>query len=205
MGVLIGFVAAFLGASVFNIAGGVPLLPLQTLWVNFTTHISQAIGLGYGTPAGDLMRRRPRPVDEPILPRRQLAWLALVGVWLGGGTLGVLAWATAAHGTAVGRTMALTTFSLLSIVFSATVRADGRAVLSHDLLADRRFVVSSEISLAATVLATELGFLRKVLETVSLSLNQWIISVAVAASVLLLSGGRRAVAGRRRWRSATGR
>ena len=31
MGVLIGFIVTFLGASIFNIVGGVPFVPLQTL------------------------------------------------------------------------------------------------------------------------------------------------------------------------------
>ena len=50
MGCLFGFIVSFLGASIFNIAGGVPFLPLQTLWINFTTLLFQAIGLGYGQP-----------------------------------------------------------------------------------------------------------------------------------------------------------
>src|SRR3954467_5189262 len=47
MGALAGFVITFLGASIFNIVGGVPFLPLQTLWVNFTTQVFQSVGLGY--------------------------------------------------------------------------------------------------------------------------------------------------------------
>ena len=50
MGCLFGFIVTFLGASIFYIAGGVPFLPLQTLWINFTTQLFQAIGLGYGKP-----------------------------------------------------------------------------------------------------------------------------------------------------------
>ena len=68
MGCLFGFILSFLGAAIFNIAGGVPFLPLQTLWINFTVDVSQAIGLGYGKPAVGLMERKPRPPDEPILP-----------------------------------------------------------------------------------------------------------------------------------------
>ena len=50
MACLFGFIGTFLGASIFNILGGVPFLPLQTLWINFTVDILQAIGLGYGKP-----------------------------------------------------------------------------------------------------------------------------------------------------------
>ena len=73
MGVLVGFIVTFLGASILNIAGGVPFLPLQTLWVNFTTQVFQAIGLGYGEPSEGLMERRPRKPEQPILHARRHA------------------------------------------------------------------------------------------------------------------------------------
>src|SRR5213078_1889225 len=80
MGALAGLILTFLGASIFNIVGGVPFLPLQTLWLNFTTQVFQAVGLGYGKPSEGLMERKPRAVDEPILDREQYRWLAFVGL-----------------------------------------------------------------------------------------------------------------------------
>src|SRR5207302_5526631 len=39
---LFGFIATFLGASLFFIAQGAPFLPLQTLYINFTVQIALA-------------------------------------------------------------------------------------------------------------------------------------------------------------------
>ena len=110
MGVLTGFIVTFLGASIGNIVGGVPFLPLQTLWINFTTLLFQAIGLGYGEAAGGLMERRPRPPDEPILTRDRFAWLVSVGLVMGAGTLGVISWAEQAHTREIAHTMGVVTF-----------------------------------------------------------------------------------------------
>jgi Ca2+-transporting ATPase len=184
MGALIGFIVTFLGASIFNIAAGVPFLPLQTLWVNFTTQVFQAIGLGYGKPAPDLMARRPRPADEKILPRDRLAWLSVLGLVLGIGTLGVIAWSEHAHGTGLARTMGLTTFSLFNLFLSFTVRDDLRSVFSLDTFDDRRFVLMSGMSVAAIVLATEFGPFQRLLQTVELDLGQWLVCIAVASSVI---------------------
>ncbi len=79
MGVLVGFIITFLGASIFNVVGGVPFVPLQTLYVNFTTQVLQSIGLGYGRPAEGLMQRKPRASDEEMLPRPLLLWVATAG------------------------------------------------------------------------------------------------------------------------------
>src|SRR6476469_8780187 len=110
MGVLVGFIITFLGASIFSVAGGVPFLPLQTLWVNFTTQVFQAVGLGYGKPGEGLMRRKPRSPDTPILTRSRLVYLALAGLVIGGATLGVTWWAEDHRSLLVARTMGLTTF-----------------------------------------------------------------------------------------------
>ena len=70
MASLFGFIGTFLGASIFNILGGVPFLPLQTLWINFTVTVFQAVGLGYSKPRTGLMEDPPRPEGRSqILPR----------------------------------------------------------------------------------------------------------------------------------------
>ncbi|MEV0560538.1 cation-transporting P-type ATPase [Dactylosporangium sp. NPDC050588] len=193
MGALIGFIATFLGASIFNIAAGVPFLPLQTLWVNFTTQVFQAIGLGYGKQDADLMRRPPRRSGEPLLPGRTLLWLAFVGLVLGAVTLAVIAWAGPAHGTDVARTMGLTTFSLLNLALSVTVRSDVRSVFTLETFDDRRFLVTSGMSVIATIIATELGLLQRMLHTVSLNLTQWLVCVVAALSVIVVTEVRKLV------------
>jgi len=197
MGALIGFIVTFLGASIFNIAAGVPFLPLQTLWVNFTTQVFQAIGLGYGKPDADLMRRKPRPSDERILPRERLLWLTVLGLVLGVGTLGVIAWGENAHGTEVARTMGLTTFSLFNLFLSFTVKDELRSVFSLDTFDHRRFVLMSGMSVAAIVLATEFGPFQRLLKTVELDLGQWLVCIVVASSVILVTEIRKAVSRRR--------
>src|SRR4029078_3475872 len=77
MGVLVGFIVTFLGASIFNIVGGVPFVPLPTLYGNFTTPVLQAIRLGYGRPAAGTVQRRRRPAYEQILPRDLLMWVVV--------------------------------------------------------------------------------------------------------------------------------
>ena len=74
MGALAGMILTFLGASILNIVSGIPFLPMQTLWVNFTTQIFQAIGLGYGEPerrSDEAPSAQARAVD-PDPPRHAL-------------------------------------------------------------------------------------------------------------------------------------
>jgi Ca2+-transporting ATPase len=187
IGALCGFVATFLGASIFNVVGGIPFLPLQTIWINFTTQVSQAIGLGYGKPAEGLMERAPRPPDRPILTRSLLAWLAFVGLVLGGTTLGIIAWAHHAYDTDVARTMGMTTFALMDLLWSFTVRSDRDSVFNPATFADRTFLTATGISVLAILLAPELGILQRILGTESLTPHQWATCVLASLSIIVVS------------------
>ena len=197
MGCLIGFITLFLGASIFNVVGGVPLVPLQTLWVNFTTQIFQAIGLGYGEPAHDLMERRPRPVDEPILTRGLLLWLALCGIVLGGTSLGVVWWADDEYGDTVARTMGMTTFALANVVFAFCVKDRLASVLSVATLADKRLLLTTALSGVAILFGTELQLLNRILGTVSLTGTQWAICLLAALPIVVVSEVQKLVLRRR--------
>jgi P-type Ca2+ transporter type 2C len=204
MGVLVGFIVTFLGASIFNIVGGVPFVPLQTLYVNFTTQVLQAIGLGYGRPGEGLMKRKPRPSDEQILPRPLLLWVAVAGLVLGGATLGVIGWADDHYGSsAIARTMGLTTFAISNVVFSLTTRDERRSVFSLDLLGDRTFLMCSGGSIAAIVLGTEFSLFQHVLHTVHLTGHQWLVCIVVGLAIIPVSEARRLLLQRRGSAAAT--
>jgi Ca2+-transporting ATPase len=198
MGVLVGFIVTFLGASIFNIVGGVPFVPLQTLYVNFTTQVLQAIGLGYGRPAEGLMKRKPRPSDEQILPKPLLIWVGIAGLVLGGATLGVIGWADDHYGSsAIARTMGLTTFAISNVVFSLCTRDEQRSVFSLGVLEDRIFLYCTGGSIAAIVLGTELGIFQRVLGTVHLTGHQWLVCIVVGLAIIPVSEARRLLIQRR--------
>ena len=134
MASLFGFIGTFLGASIFNILGGVPFLPLQTLWINFTVTVFQAVGLGYSKPRPGLMDEQPRPKDQPILPRPLALWLVFVGLVFAAVTLALIVWATDAYDEAVAHTMGLVTFSLFHLFFSLETADEERTIFSSELL-----------------------------------------------------------------------
>ena len=193
MGCLFGFIVSFLGAAIFDIAGGVPFLPLQTLWINFTTLLFQAIGLGYGRPATGLMQRKPRQPERPILTRGGFAWLMSVGLVMGVGTLGVISWAEQAHNQEIAHTMGVVTFSLYALFFSIAARDERRTMFSLDTFSDSKFVIATGVSVLTLLLTTVFGPLEAFLKTTSLDVRQWLICLAVALSIIVVSEIRKAV------------
>jgi Ca2+-transporting ATPase len=193
---------SFLGASIVNITGGVPFLPLQTLWINFTTLLFQAVGLGYGKPASGLMDRKPRQPDEPILTRGLMVWLVIVGLVMGVGTLGVLSWAEQTHTETVAHTMGVVTFSLYALLFSIATKDERRTVFTLDTFSDRTFLIATAASVLTLFLATVFGPFQAFLRTTNLTIQQWLICGGVGASIIVVAEVRKAIR-RRTLRSST--
>jgi Ca2+-transporting ATPase len=187
MGCLFGFIVTFLGSSILNILGGVPFLPLQTLWINFTTLLFQAVGLGYGEPSDGLMRQPPRPSSRPILTRGMFVWLITAGIVMGAGTLGVIRWAANVYGEAVAHTMGMVTFSLFALVFSIATKDERRSAFTVDTLSDPTFVKATGLSVLTLILATVLGPVQAFLDTTSLTFGQWLICLALSVIILVVS------------------
>jgi Ca2+-transporting ATPase len=197
MGVLFGLVFTFLGAAIGNVVGGVAFIPLQTLWVNFTTQVFQAIGLGYGEPAEHLMERKPRDPDAQILPRSKLLWLALVGAVMGGVTIGVLAWSDSHYDREIARTMGMTSFAIANLLYSFCERDERESVFSLDVLRDRKFLMFSGASVLAIILAPQLNLLNRILETRPLTVHQWLICIVTGLAPVVVTELRKLVLRRR--------
>ncbi len=197
MGVLFGLVFTFLGVAIGNIVGGVAFVPLQTLWINFSTQVFQAVGLGYGEPAEGLMQRKPRDPEAQILPRSKLLWLALVGGVMGAATIGVLAWADSHYDTEIARTMGMTSFAIANLFYSFCERDERMSVFSLDVLRDRKFLMFSGASVLAIILAPQLNLLNRILQTTPLTLHQWLICIVAALATVALTEIRKLMLRRR--------
>jgi len=187
MGCMFGFIITFLGASLFDIAHGEPLLPLQVLWVAFTTVTIQSIGLGYSRPAEGLMERQPRSPGQPILTRGVLGWLVPAGLVMAVGTLSLVSWAQQAHTLTIARTMGLVVFSLFNLLFSIETRDERESAFSLSTFSDRTFIITTGVSFLLVVLATLLGPCQAILKTTALDEDQWLLCAAVALSIVVAS------------------
>jgi P-type Ca2+ transporter type 2C len=204
MGCMFGFIITFLGASIFNIADGEPLLPLQILWVAFTTVTIQSIGLGYSKPVEGLMERPPRPPSQPILSRGLIIWLASAGLVIATGTLSVISWAEQAHTLTIARTMGVVTFSLFNLFFSIEAKDERQSAFSLDTFADRTFIITTGVSFFLLVMSTVLRPFEAILKTTTLDVRQWLICTAAALSIIAAAEIRKAVRRRAAPEATTG-
>jgi magnesium-transporting ATPase (P-type) len=66
-----------------------PITPAQILWVNMVTAITLALALSFEPMEDNVMERKPRASDEPILGKLFIWRISFVSFLIGGLTLGV--------------------------------------------------------------------------------------------------------------------
>ncbi len=181
---LVSFIACFLGAALFFIAGGTPFNTLMVLWINFAITVPIAIALGFDTPSPGLMERKPRPLTQPVLSRNQWIRIVFLGVIMAAGTL-ILEQMYYPTNAVLGLTIGATVFSLYNIFVGLSSRSETRSAFNREILSDRRQVMLYGLTIVLIILATSLGALQRLLNTTELSGDQWLLCIAVALSVLV--------------------
>jgi Ca2+-transporting ATPase len=181
---LFGFILVFLGAALLNIVSGIPFLPLQTLYVNFTVDLFLAIGIGLGAASPGLMQRPPRGANAQILPRKALFALAGYGLVMAVGTLGIMQVTQGPFGEPTARSMGLVAFSLAGIFLALGCNDTTGSVFSMATLHNGKLVQMCLFGLVATIAVTELGLFQRIFDTTPMTVSQWMVCVVVGSIVL---------------------
>ncbi|MFN8379686.1 MAG: cation-translocating P-type ATPase [Anaerolineae bacterium] len=182
---LVAFIASYLGAALFVIAGGVPFTPFVVLWINFLVQVPIAISLGFDRPAPGLMDRKPRPLSQPVLSRSQWLRITFLGLLMAIGTLALEAGYGSAS-AAEAATMGFVVFSLFNVTIGLSARSEFGSVFNRDTLSNERQLMLFGLALLLVLLPTEIGFMQRMLGTTSLSGDQWLLCVALAVGLLLV-------------------
>ena len=187
MAALVAFIVTYLGAALFNIANGIPFTPLAVLWINFAVQVPLALALGFDRPVEGLMDKPPRPLAEPVLSRLQWGYDILLGILTAIGTLWILDVFEDWENPLVAASMAVAAFSLMNISLAIGARSATQTALDRDTISGRRQLMLYGLALLFTLLSTELGILQRILGTTSLTGGQWLVCLALAAALLLVS------------------
>ncbi len=185
---LVGFILTFLGSALFNIASGVPFTPGQILWINFLVDAPPGIMLGQDKATPGLMERPPRPASQSIITPKLGVWLGLGGLSMAVAALGLMSYFEAAGASeAVVYTLGFVTFSLTHLYAVYSYRNPRQSFFSIETFNNKRLNLSVLVSFLAVFLATELGFLQRSMNLVSLDFSGWLFCGAVASLTLWVS------------------
>ncbi|MCL6088581.1 MAG: cation-transporting P-type ATPase, partial [Candidatus Marsarchaeota archaeon] len=165
---------------------GLPLLPLQILWINIIMDGPPALALGMEPGRPDAMSRPPRAKNAPFVSRNFLAAVGSSGLLMFLFTLMVFAYyagsADAAMSAKAG-TMAFTIFVALQLVNAFNCRSSHLSAW-HNLNGNRWLVLAVLVSLALQLAILYTPALQTMFSTVPLGWTDWGF-VALAGALML--------------------
>jgi len=165
-----------------------PLLALQILYLNIVIDVFPALALGVGEGAPGIMRRPPRPTDEPFLTRGHWAGIVGYAVLITLSTLGAF---TIAYGWLGYDGRELVTVSFMTLAFGRLWHVFNMRAANSTLLGNavaRNPAVWGAIALCTgLILATAfLPVLSEVLRMVVLDATGWALALGASLVPLLL-------------------
>jgi len=173
--ILVMLVGPFLGL-------GLPLLPLQILWINLVTDGPPALALSAEPAEQGIMRRPPHPPDEGVFARglgRHVVWvgalMALVSLATG------LWYSQTAPG--IWQTMVFTTLTLSQLGHVMAIRSGNESLFRVGPLSNKPLLGAVALTFALQLLAIYTPFFQRFLETEALPVADLAIAVALGSII----------------------
>ena len=163
-----------------------PLLPVQLLWINLVTDGLPALALGVEPPERDVMKRRPRPKSEKVIPRGEFGIMSLQGFIIAVAAL-VAYKIGQCHTEDCAHTMAFATLVVGQLLHAFDCRSTTRTVFSRWVFGNRTLVLAFLGSLALQVLVISLPFTQEFFKLEALSLASWGIVAALGFAPVIAS------------------
>ena len=177
----IGEIGLMAGATLLGLP--LPLTAVQLLYVNLATDGLPALALAVDPPEKDLMRRKPRDARTSIFTRPVVTLMTVGGLWSTIANLGLYIWALNS-GRSVSEAMTMTFVSLVLIQFfkAYNYRSDRHSVLNRPF-ANRWLNRAIFWELLLLILIIYVPFLHDAFGTFYLTLEDWLIVMAIALTV----------------------
>jgi Ca2+-transporting ATPase len=161
---------------------GLPLLPLQILWINLFTDGPPALALSTEPAERGIMRRPPYPPGESVFARglgRHVLWVGAVMALVSLAT-GLLYSRIAPE---IWQTMVFTTLTLSQLSHVIAIRSGDESLFTVGLLSNKPLLGAVALTFALQLMAIYLPLLQGFLETEALPVAH--LAIAVALSTII--------------------
>lgn len=185
----IGAILTVLGATLLGWPS--PFSAIHLLWINIIMDGPPAMTLGLEAGKPGLMQQKPRPQSAQILSGSRLLRLALYGLTMMLGTLFMFEHGLRAHNHAYALSLAFTTFVLFQFFNVFNARAEHESAFNPTFFSNIKLWIALTGVLVMQVIVVHWHPAQIIFDTVSLQLDDWLLALAIASSVLFLDEGRK--------------
>jgi Ca2+-transporting ATPase len=191
LGSNIGEVLTIAASPLLVASGGVPLTPLQILWMNLVTDGLPALALAVEPAEPNVMKRPPHDPSESIFARGLGAYILRIGVVLSIITIALMVWGYNYTLTTYGvedqrwKTMVFTTLCLSQMGHAMAIRSNSRMTIELNPLSNPFLLVAVGLTTMLQLLLVYVEPLRNFFGTHYLTPME--LAVCLGFSVLLFT------------------
>jgi Ca2+-transporting ATPase len=162
-----------------------PLLPIHILWINLVTDGLPGLALTTQPKEGQIMRRPPRPPGESLFAHGLWQHILLIGLLIGGLSLGVQAWAIGQDLTHW-QTMVFTVLTFSQLMHVLVIRNDLDPLFTTGLFQNRALIGAILLTVALQLAVIYLPALNPIFHTAPLPLRDLLICLGLPLVVLVV-------------------
>jgi Ca2+-transporting ATPase len=174
----IGEILTILGSMVAGIP--IPLTPIQILWVNLVTDGAPALALSVEEGEPDIMKRKPRGVNESVINSEMLAGFAVQGVVIAAAVIAAFLLGRSFYTGSIShaRSIAFAALVTAQIIRGFTVRSQYHSIFSIGFFSNKYMVMAVLSSVVLLLAVVYIPFLNGVFSTTPLTPRDWLIILA---------------------------
>jgi Ca2+-transporting ATPase len=172
------------------LGGPLILIPVQILWMNLVTDSMTAIALGVEPADKEIMKRPPRAVHEPILDRRGIIMIAVLGSYIGLATLWIFHYYLSKdpqNGMVLAQTVAFTGIIILEKMNVLNFRSLHAPVSNIGFFTNKWLLLAIAFTIGLQACAVYVPFLQEALHTTALGWKDWGLIILVALPIFILT------------------
>ena len=177
-----------ISAAIFaNVA--LPITPLQILWINMSTAVLLGLMLAFEPKEPDLMHRKPREPEEPILNGVLIFRIFLVSTLMLIGAFGLFEYALQ-HGESLAsaRTVAANVFVFCEMFYLFNCRSLAYSMLHVGIFSNLWVIFGALTMTLFQLLFTYWEPMQKLFDTAEFAPEQWWLILGVALIIYLTVG-----------------
>jgi Ca2+-transporting ATPase len=174
--ILVMFVSSLVGLPA-------PLIPVQILWVNLVTDGLPALALGVDPVDPNVMKRPPRPPNEPVVTKRRAFLMLAQGSLIA--ICSLLAFTFVLfiekEGISRARTAAFIVLSCSQLFHSFNCRSFTESLFKIGVFTNKKLILATGISFLLQMAVVYVPFLQGVFKTEALGVFDWFLVIIVSS------------------------
>jgi P-type Ca2+ transporter type 2C len=162
-----------------------PLLPVQLLWLNLVTNGIQGVAIAFEPNEGDVLRRRPRPPQEPVFNRLMIERMIVSVAVMGGVGFAAFSWMIEnGWNETEARNVLLLMFVLFENFHIGNSRSETKSAFALSPLRSPILMLGAAAALLIHVASMYIPFMQSVLGIHAVSPRTWLTVAALAVTVV---------------------